>query len=111
MDSAGKLILESILETKVFCQVCQIQRALSSHLADNQDNQNPGDHYEDSNPAGNPDHLCNALLQQLPKLMWIGSDAVYACRPTIRAARSENTGVIWPFAVFYRSPVCSAASL
>jgi hypothetical protein len=73
--------------------------------------QNSGAHYEHPNPASNPDHLCNALLQQLPKLMWKGSHAVYACRPTIRAARAEEPGRHWPFAVFCRSPVCSTASL
>jgi hypothetical protein len=53
----------------------------------------------------------NALLQQLPKLMWKGSHAVYACRPTIRAAQAEEPGRHWPFVVFCRSPVCSTASL
>jgi hypothetical protein len=33
----------------MFCPVRQIQRALSSLLADNQDNQNSGDHYEQPN--------------------------------------------------------------
>ena len=69
---------------------------LSSFLTDNLDNQRSGDHYEHLNPASDPDHLCNALLNNYPKLMWKGSHAVYGMRTNDprRTGRGTRGGVI-----------------
>ena len=86
--------LTTVIRASVFLSGPPDSKGLSPLLADNQDNQNSGDHYEQPNPASNPDHLRNVLLQQLPELAWEKSHAVYACRPTIRAARPRSPGVI-----------------